>query len=77
MTAKKDSTLETATGSAGEQDVQKKVDAENADGYRGVRQDPTPLENYTLAGVIAGAPTPETDADALAKAREASAHARS
>lgn len=44
-------------------------------GFIGVRVDPTPLENYTLAGVISGATTPENDAqqrlDALNAAREA------
>ena len=30
-------------------------------GYRGVQADETPNENYTVAGVLAGKPTPETD----------------
>lgn len=30
-------------------------------GYRGVQADKTPNENYTVAGVLAGKPTPETD----------------
>ena len=33
--------------------------------------DPTPNENYTVAGVTAGAPTPETDKAAEQAAREA------
>lgn len=33
--------------------------------------DPTPNENYTVAGVTAGKPTPETDAKAAEKARAA------
>ncbi len=30
-------------------------------GYRGVQRDSTPNENYTVAGVTSGKPTPETD----------------
>jgi len=39
-------------------------------GYTGVSPDPTPRENYTLAGVGKGLPTPETDGDAAAAARD-------
>lgn len=39
-------------------------------GYLGVSPDPTPRENYTLAGVAKGLPTPETDGDAAAAARD-------
>ena len=60
------------TEDSGEAEVQKKVDEENAQGFSGVRVDPTPLENYTLAGVTSGKPTPDTDEKAAAKAREAS-----
>lgn len=31
------------------------------DGFRGVATDPTPNEHYTVSGVTAGKPTPETD----------------
>jgi hypothetical protein len=34
--------------------------AETDQGFRGFKSDPTPRENYTLAGVNAGLPTPET-----------------
>lgn len=34
--------------------------AEDEKGYRGVRPDPTPHDHYTVAGVTAGLPTPET-----------------
>jgi hypothetical protein len=47
-------------------EVQKAVDEAEDKGYIGVPVDPTPKENYTVAGVVAGKPTPETD----------SAHAR-
>jgi hypothetical protein len=30
-------------------------------GFRGVQVDETPNENYTVKGVTAGKPTPETD----------------
>lgn len=39
-------------------------DREEAAGYVGVRTDPTPHSHYTLDGVIAGKPTPETNAAA-------------
>jgi len=64
MAAKKD---------GGADEVQAKVDEAQAQGFEGVRVDPTPLENYTLGGVTSGKPTPETDDKAAAKAREASA----
>jgi len=38
-------------------------------GYLGSPTDPTPDENYTVAGVTADAPTPETDERAAAEAR--------
>lgn len=52
--------------------VQAKIDKENAQGFRGVEVDPTPNENYTVAGVTKGAPTPETDHEAAGIARNAS-----
>lgn len=39
--------------------VQEKVDAETEQGFTGVRADPTPLDHYTVDGVLAGKPTPE------------------
>jgi hypothetical protein len=51
-------------------EVQARVDKETEQGFRGVEVDPTPNENYTVAGVTSGAPTPETDASAAAEARE-------
>ena len=53
----------------GAAEVQEKVDAENEQGFRGTRVDPTPLENYTLEGVTSGKPTPETDEKAAEAAR--------
>jgi hypothetical protein len=46
----------------GQAEVQETVDAENAQGFRGVKVDPTPDEHYTVAGVIEGLPTPENHA---------------
>jgi hypothetical protein len=42
-------------------EVQEKVDKETEQGFRGTEVDPVPNENYTVAGVTSGAPTPETD----------------
>lgn len=48
---------------AAQKEVQKAVDAAEEKGYLGVEVDPTPDEHYTVAGVLAGKPTPETDAE--------------
>jgi hypothetical protein len=56
-------------------DVQKQVDEDEARGFRGIEVDPTPNENYTIAGVTSGAPTPETDDDAAETARKAQSEA--
>jgi hypothetical protein len=61
--------MATKKDDSGEAEVQAKVDAENEQGFRGTRVDPTPLENYTLAGVTSGKPTPETDEKAAEAAR--------
>jgi hypothetical protein len=57
-----------AKSDAGRAQAQKTFDDWNEQGARGVPVDPTPNENYTVAGVTAGAPTPETDIDAEAEA---------
>lgn len=51
-------------------DVQKAVDEAEDKGYIGTPVDPTPKENYTVAGVVAGKPTPETDADHAREVRQ-------
>ncbi len=51
-------------------EIQKKAEVETSQGFRGVEVDTTPNENYTVAGVVKGAPTPETDAKQAAKVRE-------
>ncbi len=51
--------------------VQATVDAEQEQGYRGTTVDPTPNENYTVAGVTSGKPTPETDEKARKAAYDA------
>jgi hypothetical protein len=43
---------------------------ETARGFRGIEVDPTPNENYTVAGVTSKAPTPETDAGLAADVRK-------
>lgn len=59
------------TKSAGQDQVQEKVDKETEQGFRGEKVDPTPDSHYSVAGVTAGKPTPETDEKAAAKADEA------
>lgn len=51
--------------------VQEQVDSQSSTGLIGVEADPTPNENYTVSGVTQEKPTPETDAEAAAKAKEA------
>jgi hypothetical protein len=53
------------------QKVTETVDKETAQGYRGTVTDPTPNENYTVAGVTSGKPTPENDPKAAEAARAA------
>ena len=45
---------------AGEAEVQAKSDEAAEQGYFGTLPDETPFEAYTLKGVAAGKPTPET-----------------
>jgi len=52
-------------------EVQGHFDAAEEKGHFGERVDPTPLENYSVAGVTSGAPTPETDAKASLAAAQA------
>lgn len=58
---------------AAEKQVQAAVDEETEQGFRGTQVDPTPNENYTVKGVTAGKPTPETDKKQAEKARAARA----
>lgn len=55
-------------GELGGKEVQKKMDEETEQGYRGFVPDPTPNENYTVKGVTSGAPTPENNPEAAAEA---------
>lgn len=48
-------------GDGGADEVQKIADAEVEQGFRGVEVDKTPNEHYTVEGVLAGKPTPETE----------------
>lgn len=56
---------------AGQAEVQSKADVALAQGFDGARTDPTPLEHYTLQGVVSGKPTPETHYDAAVEALNA------
>lgn len=53
----------------GEAEVQAKVDTAEDKGHLGVKVDPTPNHHYTVPGVLAGKPTPETDEKLAAKVR--------
>lgn len=53
--------------------VQERATEHAEKGYRGFVPDPTPNENYTVAGVTAGKPTPETDDALRDEARKAAA----
>lgn len=61
--------------SAVSEQVNEAVKVETDQGFRGVEVDPTPNENYTLAGQNAGAPVPETDEEAAEAARLAQVEA--
>ncbi|MGX1129896.1 hypothetical protein RKD49_002086 [Streptomyces glaucescens] len=50
--------------------VQQANDEAQAQGFFGVEADPTPNENYTVAGVTSGAPTPETDSEHAREVRQ-------
>jgi hypothetical protein len=45
----------------GADEVQDKMDEATGQGFYGVEIDSTPNEAYTVQGVLAGQPTPETD----------------
>ncbi len=45
------------------ENLQSTLDEETTQGFRGVETDKTPNENYTVAGVTKGLPTPETKGD--------------
>jgi hypothetical protein len=49
----------------------------NEQGFLGEKVDPTPDENYTVAGVTKDKPTPETDPKAAAEAQAATGLDRS
>lgn len=50
-----------AADDLGAAEVQARFDEAAKKGYFGESPDKTPPENYTLAGVTSGKPTPETD----------------
>lgn len=60
-----------AKAEAGNKQVQAAVQADADKGYRGTPVDRTPNENYTVAGVTAGLPVPETEADPVSARRAA------
>ncbi len=60
-----------ASTDVGQKEVQESFDEANEQGFFGITTDPTPNENYTVAGVTSGAPTPETDDKLREEARRA------
>ena len=61
MAEKKEQRQEANEVDLGQAEVQERMDEINEKGYLGSVPDPTPNENYTVAGVTSGAATPETD----------------
>lgn len=53
--------------SLGTDEVQHNMDVETEQGFAGTKVDQTPDENYSVAGVTSGKPTPETDPAMAAK----------
>lgn len=71
-TPKKDAPADTKAA----KEVQTAMDKETEQGFRGVEVDDTPNSAYTVAGVVAGEPTPETDVE-LSRKRRAELEERS
>jgi hypothetical protein len=59
---------EAEANAPGAAEVQSAMDKATERGFIGNEVDTTPNEHYTVAGVLAGKPTPETDPQAAAKA---------
>lgn len=55
----------------GAAEVADRLAKEQEQGFHGTVVDPTPRENYSVAGVVGGKPTPETDAESFKKAQDA------
>lgn len=55
----------------GAAEVQSAMDKATEQGFIGDEVDQTPNDHYTVAGVLAGKPTPETDQERAAKATSA------
>lgn len=60
-----------------EKSAESPVDEQTEQGFFGEKVDPTPNENYTVAGVTSGKATPETDEKAATKAASEASAARS
>lgn len=57
-----------AASDFGASQLQKTFDEAHAKGHFGESVDPTPRSHYTVSGVLAGKPTPETDYDSAVEA---------
>ena len=72
MPEKRSEKSDQGAADAADERVQKAADKEQEQGFLGQKVDPTPNENYTVAGVLAGKPTPESDPEARKQAQAAS-----
>lgn len=70
--AKSDTTQEAKSSAKGTPltAIEDRVNQEQEQGFRGTEVDSTPNENYTVAGVTSGAPTPETDVESAKAVRK-------
>ncbi len=68
---KSNSTKATTPQKESSKPTQSTATLEAEQGFRGVGVDPTPNVNYTVSGVLAGLPTPETNLAAAKAARKA------
>lgn len=62
--SKPDSTQPVESPPEADPQVAARMGVETAQGFRGTEVDSTPNENYTVAGVTSGKPTPETEREA-------------
>lgn len=67
----KDSMNSDAKATQSMDSIQERFNKEQSQGFRGTEVDPTPNENYTVAGVVKGAATPETDVNSAKEVRDA------
>lgn len=75
MATSKSKSADANADAAAESVALPELEKANEQGFIGQKVDPTPNENYTVAGVTAGKPTPETDEASAAAAHKAAREA--